>query len=220
MAGRGSSDEEGTSGTSRSRRIADLCAFSLAVPNPRGGTGQRQASLRGLLLGRDDSDSASPRDVGQAAEILEPREHFVPRTRPPQTLQSRSEVPEPLCGDSGMGAAREDLPAPSAQRRDRAGCCGRDGFLGCVDRGQQDPRSQTGGPCDRTLGIRHPARTLRLIQSTATQARREGGRCRGWSRSRRALGRMSKSARVSRRSRPCEARRPLRGCWALRRSCS
>ncbi len=82
-----------------------------ALPRARGRARQREAPLRRLLLGRDDPDPAAPRGHRPGAQILEPREHPVPRAGPPAALQSRPAFPGAVWADSRMCSARWDLQA-------------------------------------------------------------------------------------------------------------
>ena len=86
--------------------------------------------LRRLLRRRRDQDPAAPRHHGPAAEVLEPREHALPRARAPAALQPRAALqgvllrdPRPRAGDRDLPARaarrsrRPALPAPAPQRR-------------------------------------------------------------------------------------------------------
>lgn len=201
----GSAYQEGAVGPSGTGRAANLRAFSPRVPSPRSGTSQRQAPLWRLLFRRHDSDSAPSCDFRQAPQILEPRQYALPRTRSPQAFQPWPALPDVLWGNSRVGAARTDLSAWSGSESCCAGVpCG----SGATRPGRIARRREQDNDCAAKAKACGPARTLRLIRA-ATFYQRLPPATAGLA-----------SVTASRRSRPLEVHRLLRGCWGLRRSCS
>ena len=146
-----------------------------ALPRARGRARQREAPLWRLLLGRDDPDPAAPRGDRPGAQILEPREHPVPRAGPPAALQSRPAFPDAVWADSRMCSARWDLPA-EGRRGSKSSGSDSDGGVG-TSRPRAEPLGPPGSSRPRrarcpesrqqcsmgtTRPDAYPARTLRL----------------------------------------------------------
>ncbi len=89
----GSGDEARAARVPRAGRVAFVCAVRSALSRARGRACKREASLRRLLLGRDDPDPATPFGDRPAAQVLEPGEHPVPRAGSPAAFQSRPAFP-------------------------------------------------------------------------------------------------------------------------------
>ena len=103
------------------RCAAHRAALRPAIQGDRRRARQREAALRRLLRGRLDPHPPAPHAHRALAQVLEPREHAVPRARAPAPLQSRAALPGLLPRAARVCAARGHLSA-GQRRPSRASC--------------------------------------------------------------------------------------------------